>query len=345
MTSIYDLPPTSPPLTIVVGGTPLNTWLGGWSAKSVIVDNHSNQHVLIPDVNVFCPPFTAGKVIPLPDVQQARASFSAPAGAPDPASVAGQTCTLTFYAEALSPQAGVPDGQVLSNASLIRTWFTVSGPQTLLRKAPPFATNFQIANSFTQASLNATPVTVDVQGAFTGTHYFTAVTLTGGATVASGVIDPRDLALPFTVIVTGPANFGSAKLELLVQVAATDDVSLPTRLAPSDWSVTDHRAAGVQVAAITISPPPGQQVVIEELSAALFQSGATAGAVNVIAEAPSGTEIWRLPLAVPGVANSVDRLQGVARGLAGPPSVAMVLRMDVPAATVAEYLNAHGQFS
>jgi hypothetical protein len=110
--TIYQLPPRSLPYTITVDEEPLNEWLGGWAANCVIVDNHANQHVLLPDVGLYCPPFTVGKVVPVPALHRVRALFATPPGLPVPPTIAGQIATLTFYAEGLSPHPGVADGQI-----------------------------------------------------------------------------------------------------------------------------------------------------------------------------------------------------------------------------------------
>lgn len=112
MATIYERPPRSTPYVMVVGGRPINDYLGGWSANSVIVDNHSSQHVFLRDVGIYCPPRTVGNVVPLPALGRVHAEFGVPPGLDDGPAVAGQTAGLTFYAEALTPNPGVPDGQV-----------------------------------------------------------------------------------------------------------------------------------------------------------------------------------------------------------------------------------------
>lgn len=158
MASIYERPPRSLPYTITTGGAPLNEWLGGWEANSVIVDNHAGQHVLLPDVGIYCPPLTVGKVVPLPSKGRVQAQFATPPGLVVPSPPAGQIATLTFFAEDLAPHPGVPDGAI-NTTSPVQTLrlkagdsgiyqVTSTGLQTFAFTIPPGAQSARFAVLF-----------------------------------------------------------------------------------------------------------------------------------------------------------------------------------------------------
>lgn len=157
--TIYDRPPRSSPFTITVGGGALNEWLGGWSANSAVVDNHSSQHVFLPDVNVYCPPRIVGYTVPLPALGRVHAQFQVPPGTNDGPPVAGQIALVTFYAQELAPNPGVPDGQVAVTIPRQKLW--PDGVTPVTQSQP----SFTVAAGATSPTLTFTlpPGTVQIR--------------------------------------------------------------------------------------------------------------------------------------------------------------------------------------
>lgn len=149
MATIYETSPRSSPYTVVVGAKPLNEWLGGWMAKSVIVDNHATQHLLLPDVGIYCPPLTVGKVVPLTGLGRVQAMFATPPGYTTAPAKAGQICNLTFYAADLPPNPGVADGLLGVTSPRQQLW--PDGTALAQQVGPSFqvAANTNLTKTFT----------------------------------------------------------------------------------------------------------------------------------------------------------------------------------------------------
>ncbi|OLB58160.1 MAG: hypothetical protein AUI13_07550 [Gemmatimonadetes bacterium 13_2_20CM_2_69_23] len=151
----------------------MNEFLGGWSADSVIVDNHALQHLLLPDVGIYCPPLTVGKCVPLPSLGRVRAQFASPPGVLPPVQLnPAQVATLTCFAEALAPHPGVPDGiqtsSQLQDEYLFGTGIgTVSTVQRLITLPAGASLKLYIAPLG-----STTTVQYSVDGMVTGKNYY-----------------------------------------------------------------------------------------------------------------------------------------------------------------------------
>lgn len=299
--TIYEIPPRSAPYTITVGGKALNEYLGGWSANSVMVDNHSTQHVFLPEPGLYCPPLTVGKIVPLPSLGRVTAQFLVPPGLKDGVPIAGQICQLTYFAEDLPPNPGVPDGQVntLSPQTLVSNVSTTANhtvnPSNLAVPAGTQSIGYLIRSD----AGNDTPQHVTIQGAQTAQDYTNAsppsdiggvnwfpysatdtavnVSLTG-ALLSPSSIDVLASPLALAVDVTNPMGN-------LLDVVITN----PTDGSPIPIVPPTGTSAALQVSEQNSSPAPWQAAAT---SAPLK---ATPGALNTdftIRAGVVGKVIW-----------------------------------------------------
>ena len=104
MSTIYELDNRAA-YTLTVGIAPTLNALLNWTARSVRVDNFTNQSVYLDDADSFIPGRSFGVILPIV-ANRAMASFKAPPFAPDPPAVAGQVCRVTFYELDLTPSPG-----------------------------------------------------------------------------------------------------------------------------------------------------------------------------------------------------------------------------------------------
>lgn len=87
-------------------------------AVMVVVDNNTNLHVYIPDVDQYVPPFTTGASVVLNGTQRIRAEFRTPPGQTAAAAVVGQQASLDFYDQRLPVSTGVTQAvtNIVSNS-------------------------------------------------------------------------------------------------------------------------------------------------------------------------------------------------------------------------------------
>jgi len=104
VSTIYELDNRAA-YTLTVGIAPTLNALLNWTARSVRVDNFTNQSVYLDDADSFIPGRSFGVILPIV-ANRAMASFKAPPFAPDPPAVAGQVCRVTFYELDLTPSPG-----------------------------------------------------------------------------------------------------------------------------------------------------------------------------------------------------------------------------------------------
>lgn len=77
-------------------------------AVSVRVDNPTAQWLHLTDTPEFVPPGAMGVIRDLPEFDMAKAEWLAPPGVTQPAAIAQQQATLTFYDESQGLSSGIP---------------------------------------------------------------------------------------------------------------------------------------------------------------------------------------------------------------------------------------------
>lgn len=86
-------------------GTKVNIGLG-FTARSIVVDNWTNQYVRLPAAGQTILPYTVGAVRKCEGTTSAELRFEAPGGYAEPATVAGETVEAIFTSEDLAYAAG-----------------------------------------------------------------------------------------------------------------------------------------------------------------------------------------------------------------------------------------------
>ncbi len=240
MSTIYERSPRSSPYTIVVGGKPLNEWLGGWMANSVIVDNHASQHLLLPDVGIYCPPLTVGKIVPLTGLGRVQALFATPPGYTTSPAKVGQICNLTFYAEDLPPHPGVADGVLGVNSPRQQLWpdstsvaqqtgpsfqMAANGILTKTFTLPTGTTDLRIAAIITGGSTAQFVYSITIRGHTTNIRYYPKQGIGLPVDPLQPITVPVDIEYDHAIDVTiggDPTNGLDIYVSALTQVEAVE---------------------------------------------------------------------------------------------------------------------------
>ncbi len=91
--------------TLTVGGVKLDQQLQ-FTCLTLLLDNPTNQYIFIPQGNIWVPPNTHGRVIPMQGGQVLQASFLTPLGVAANILIPGQFATLTALDSAMPASAG-----------------------------------------------------------------------------------------------------------------------------------------------------------------------------------------------------------------------------------------------
>lgn len=302
------------------------------------VNNHTTQHLLLPDVLHYVPPQTSGRIVPLPSLQRLRASFAPPPLVVDPLPTPGQVAVLTYFAEDLSPHPGVSDvataapEMVLGNAPAGGGTATVSVPTGLVQAIGYLVTG-------------VIPTTIVLTGVQSGLQYFNGAPSARLAAFPFAVLDTQVVIstvggnAPVYVLawLTTPANFvenvPGTNLNVSLAAAVTG-VAIDTKRAPYDWQALNDPGVNVRAVATMSTVGGNAQQELDMIVATLFTTAATAAARLNVWDGPdgTGTKIWTRVMSVPAQAGAVDKVELVGLGLRNTRSNASTLAVSFDAA-------------
>src|ERR1700719_2945720 len=267
MGTIYETSPKQREV-IVVGAAALQDALG-WAAQSVIVDNPTNQHLLISDAGRWVAPGVRGACMDLNGSMVAAARFVPPPLVVDPQPINGQQAQLVFYAERQPPAAG---SALAVTASLLEQLMGTTQASVALTVRPPTSTQ-----SFVVIYDSATTF-VRLQGVTTGLLYIEQQIGSGslGGRLEAAVDEQAE-----------PGGFAVTTFNGLgVVLASTQKISPPT----PPYATTGRRSTGivsfVQAGGAIGSYNSGRQALFDPAGsrkelALLFKASAIVGTPSI----------------------------------------------------------------
>ena len=92
----------------ITAGDSLTRFIGApHPSRSITVDNPTAQWIHVLDTSFYVPPSTVGVTKPLDGGPQVGLEWAAPPGVTQPASVAGQQATATYWDTPQPPSSGI----------------------------------------------------------------------------------------------------------------------------------------------------------------------------------------------------------------------------------------------